>query len=145
MKTSLVRPGRQGSFSHANLLNLNESQICCHLIHQKHQTLKLLRLVYYSIHFQVSPSAFQETSPKKRYEWQPFFRPSGEWLLFSGRLLTVGENHRSVIALVIIPRHEERAFFIGRCKMLAVNQLIALLFLRLFRDTTSHKFSLTNI
>ena len=36
-----------------------------------------------------------------------------EWLLLSEHLLTVGENQRSVIALVIIHRREERAFFIG--------------------------------
>lgn len=49
---------------------------------------------------------------------------SGEWLLLSGHLLTVGENHGSVIALVIIHRHEERTFFIGsyeRAAMFIIN------------------------
>ena len=45
---------------------------------------------------------------------------SGEWLLFLGHLLTVGENHRSVIALVIIHRREERAFFICRYERAAM-------------------------
>ena len=44
----------------------------------------------------------------------------GEWLLFSGHLLAVGENHRSVITLVIIHRGTERAFVIGRYESAAM-------------------------
>ena len=76
----------QGGFFHTNT-NLQP-------FYQKHQTLKLLRVANCSgSHFLVSPSALQETSPKSRYEWQPFLHK-----VYTQDTHYVHRNHRKLQA-----------------------------------------------
>ena len=76
----------QGGFIHTNT-NLQP-------FYQKHLTLKLLRVANcFGSHFLVSPSALQETSPKSRYEWQPFLHK-----VYTQDTHYVHRNHRKLQA-----------------------------------------------